>query len=648
MSDFARKIAIHIRHPKKKEDSHAHKRAKAHLHAHDHDAHKAALKTAHTAHDEPKPSSPSVPLAPESSITAVTFAPPKFVIPKKPSTVEGISMSALQVAYLSMEIGLRADMPTYAGGLGVLAGDMLLSCADLGVPAIGVTLLYRKGYFHQHLDDSGWQHEEEETWDPAHCLTPLPHEVHVMIEERDVRVRAWLYKLRGVQGNQNPVIFLDTDIEGNSDEDRRITDRLYDGDARHRLIQEVVLGIAGLRMLAKLGAANIQKFHMNEGHAALLTIELYRISPPSDEPIKDVRRRCVFTTHTPVAAGHDHFPVTLVESVLGKDYVPEVIRTLVFEHGDLNMTRLGFGFSHYINGVARKHGEVTRELFPGYQIESITNGVYAPRWVAEPFAHLFDKYLPSWRTDSYSLRYALAIPGEELWSTHEETKRTLLNFVNEKYQAGMDQQVFTIGFARRAAAYKRGELLFADIERLKHIALQGKGIQIIYSGKAHPADNEGKLLIQRVIADMRNINVQIKCVYIENYDIDIAKLLVSGVDLWLNTPTRPQEASGTSGMKAALNGVPQFSVLDGWWIEGHIENVTGWSMGPHPEHGNMRNPDPEDIEDLYAKLEHVIIPRFEHDRAEWIKMMRSAIAINGSFFNSHRMAEQYVLGAYFK
>lgn len=387
---------------------------------------------------------------------------------------------------------------------------------------------------------------------------------------------------------------------------------------------------------------------MNEGHAALLTLELYHSLISSEEPVDEVRSRCVFTTHTPVAAGHDHFPEALVLSVLGSGYIPEAIHPIVFENGELNMTRLGFGFSHYINGVAKKHGEITRELFHGYQIESITNGVYAPRWVAPPFARLFDTYLPSWRTDPYSLRYALSIPGEELWSTHEETKQTLIDFVNKKYQAGMELDTFTIGFARRAAAYKRGELLFADMERLMHIAAHSKGIQIIYSGKAHPADNDGKLLIQRVIADMRKVNPQIKCVYIENYDIDVAKLLVSGVDLWLNTPTRPQEASGTSGMKAALNGVPQFSVLDGWWIEGHIENVTGWSVGPHPEEGNMGNPDPEDIEDLYAKLEHVIIPKFENERAEWIKMMRSAIAINGSFFNSHRMAEQYVLGAYFR
>lgn len=640
MSDIGRKIPIHVRNPKKADkphgDSHAHKRAKAHLHTHAHpELHKKA----------------AVSLPPPQPIEVAVTPPPKLVIPRKPVTVEiveGISMSALQIAYFCMEIGISADMPTYAGGLGILAGDMLLSCADLEVATIGVTLLHRKGYFHQRLDPSGWQFEEEEKWNPEDHLIRLQHEVIITLEGRDVRVSAWLYKIKGGKGNLNPVIFLDTDIEGNSEEDRHITDQLYGGDLTYRLRQEAVLGIAGVRMIEKLGAVNIQKFHMNEGHSALLTIELFRRYAFCDEPMEEVRRRAVFTTHTPIAAGHDQFASDLVEGVLGREYIPEAIRPLVLENGILNMTRVGFGGSGYINGVAKKHGEVTREHFPGYHIESITNGVYAGRWVAEPLVRLFDKYLPGWHADPYALRYALSIPGDELWAAHMDAKRTLITMVNERYGAGMDPEFLTIGFARRATAYKRGELLFADIERLMRIAEHSKGIQIVYAGKAHPADNEGKLMIQRIIGDMRRINPKVKCVYIENYDMDIAKTLVSGVDLWLNTPTRPQEASGTSGMKAALNGVPQLSVLDGWWIEGHIENVTGWSVGPHPEQGNMNDPDPEDIADLYTKLEYVVIPRFENERGEWIKMMRSAIAINGSFFNTHRMVEQYVLGAYFR
>ncbi|OGZ19737.1 MAG: alpha-glucan phosphorylase [Candidatus Lloydbacteria bacterium RIFOXYC12_FULL_46_25] len=557
-------------------------------------------------------------------------------------------MSSLSVGYFCMEMGIENEMPTYAGGLGVLAGDMLASCADLDVAVIGVTLIHRKGYFKQRFDQSGWQFEEGEEWNPFEKLALLPHEVSISILGRSVRIRAWLYKMKGVKGNLNPVIFLDTDVEGNTDEDRHITDKLYAGDARHRLIQEAVLGIGGMRILEKIGATNIQKFHMNEGHSALLTIELYRMYGSCDEPVQEVRRRSVFTTHTPVAAGHDQFDEGLVNEVLGSSYIPNSIKQMVFEGGGLNMTRLGLNFSQYVNGVAKKHGEVTRQLFPGYQIESITNGVHAARWAAEPFARLYDKYLPGWRIDPYNLRYALSIPLEELWRTHEEAKGEMISYINQRYGVVMNKDVFTIGFARRATAYKRGNMLFSDIERLLRIAERSKGIQIIYAGKAHPNDNDGKLLIQQIIDNMRKVGHKITCVYVEDYDMEIAKRIVAGVDLWLNTPTRPQEASGTSGMKAALNGVPHFSVLDGWWLEGHIEGVTGWSIGPHPERAEMNNPDPEDIEDLYTKLEYVIIPRYENERDQWIKTMRQAISINGSFFNTHRMVEQYVLGAYFK
>jgi starch phosphorylase len=387
---------------------------------------------------------------------------------------------------------------------------------------------------------------------------------------------------------------------------------------------------------------------MNEGHSALLTVELFRQLAHCVDPIEEVRSRCVFTTHTPVAAGHDAFPESMVREVLGDGYIPTSIVPMVIEDGQLNMTRVGFHFSHYINGVAKRHGEVTRDLFPGYRIESITNGVYARRWVSEPFARLYTKYLPEWERDPYSLRYALSIPQEELWRTHEETKRMLIEYVRRKQGVALREDVFTIGFARRATAYKRGNMLFSDLERIKEIARHAGGLQVVYAGKAHPNDHDGKLLIQRIIDNMRRAAPEVTCVYLDDYDMDIARILVSGVDLWLNTPTRPQEASGTSGMKAALNGVPQFSVLDGWWLEGHIEGVTGFSIGKHPEYEPGGDQDREELDDLYTKLEYVIIPRYKNERDGWVKMMRQAIAINGSFFNTHRMLEQYVLGAYFK
>ena len=646
MLDDERKISINIRTKTRASDSHTHKKVSAHLHAHKHDA---------VSKDQTIPTaSKEVTVLHGANESALGFESTKADIPitcelPKDSAVQvGLEMSDLSVAYFCMEMGITESIPTYAGGLGILAGDTLQSCADLKLNVVGVTLLYRDGYFRQSLDDSGWQVEEKEIWDPSKYMTLLHDEVAVVIEGRSVRVRAWLYKMNGISGNTNPVIFLDTDVDGNSDEDRAITQRLYVGDRRHRLIQEAILGIGGTRMLAKIGATNIHKYHMNEGHSALLALELYREYSSCALPIEEVRRRTVFTTHTPVEARHDKFDESLVLSVLGNDVIPEAIRHLVFEDGMLNMTRFGFQLSEHINGVAKKHGEVTRELFPRYRIESITNGVHAVKWVAAPLARVYDKYLPDWRNDPYSLRYALSLPAEELWLAHQESKNQLFAYVAKTTGGQFDPDILTIGFARRATAYKRGNMLFRDVGRLKYIAEKSKGIQIIYSGKAHPEDHDGKLLLQEITRNMHIDSAKITCVYLPNYDIAIAKLMVAGVDLWLNTPARPQEASGTSGMKAALNGVPHFSTLDGWWLEGHIENVTGWSIGAHPEENGSWDADAEDSDDLYKKLEYVIIPRFEGDRHTWIKMMRGAIAINGSFFNTQRMVEQYVLTAYFK
>lgn len=648
MTDNTRKIAIHIRNPKHAPDIFVRDKASAHLAKHEHavvpakksTATKSKSLTVRHVHNEPS----------DSAAAAMAPALNKLAIPKKPLLMEGISMGALSIAYFSMEVGIEHSIPTYAGGLGILAGDMLRSAADLSVDVIGVSLLYRKGYFHQRFDESGWQIEEEENWDPTQKLVLLPGLANIVIEGRSVVIQSWLYKMRGVNGHVNPIIFLDTDVEGNSQDDRAITAKLYAGDRRMRLMQEAVLGVGGFRMLQTLGATSIEKFHMNEGHSALLTLELYRQYREYDGPIEEVRKRAVFTTHTPIAAGHDLFDYDLVISVLGKDCVPEEIRHLVFMDGKLHMTHLGFSFSGYHNGVAKKHSEVTRELFPGYRIESITNGIHTGEWVSGPIAALFDHYIPGWRLDAHNLRYALVIPTDELWAAHQMMKVRLCDYVHASSpDVIFDPNVFTIGFARRATSYKRGNMLFRDVERLKRIAEKYGGIQVVYAGKSHPNDRDGKLMIQEIIRQMGTLNAsKVKCVYLPNYDIELAKLLVAGVDIWLNTPMRPMEASGTSGMKAAVNGVPHFSTLDGWWLEGHIENVTGWSIGPHPEEHNDHDVDAEDSDDLYKKLEYVIIPRFEGDKHNWVKMMRSAIAINGSFFNTQRMVEQYVLGAYFK
>ncbi len=552
-----------------------------------------------------------------------------------------------RIAYFSMEIAVDSRIPSYSGGLGVLAGDTVRSCADLHVPMVAVTLLYRKGYFYQRLDGEGNQTELPVGWNPRDFMRRLPCSVTITIEGRPVVVRAWEHSLRGMDGYHIPVVFLDTDTEENSEYDRRLAWWLYGGDEKYRLCQEVVLGIGGVRMLAQMGYDMIDRYHMNEGHSALLALELLKERRKEDPAVWDkeaVRARCVFTTHTPVAAGHDQFSYELVNQVL-PDFVPLELLWELGGRESLNMTLLALNLSHYENGVAKAHGKTSQAMFPGYHIDSITNGVYSPSWVCGSFQTLYDRYIPGWRKDPFSLRYALSIPGEEVWEAHRKAKETLVDYVNETTNVGMEHHAFTIGAARRATEYKRADLIFFDAERLKKISREKGRVQLLFAGKAHPLDKPGKELIKRIFSVSGKLGGDVRVVYLENYDVALARMLVSGVDLWLNTPRRPHEASGTSGMKAAHNGVPSLSVLDGWWIEGCIEGLTGWSIGvPHePESSDER-----DAASLYDKLENTIVPLFYGARDKWVEIMRHSIAINGSFFNTHRMVQQYVLNAYLR
>jgi starch phosphorylase len=547
-----------------------------------------------------------------------------------------------KIAYFSMEIGIDENIPTYSGGLGILAGDTIKSCADLNVPVIGVTLLSENGYFYQKIDENGNQIEMPIKFVASDFLTLLPTTTTVKIEGREVKVRVWFYPVKGISDFIVPVFFLDTNLEENSEWDRILTKELYGGDNRYRLAQEIVLGIGGVRILQELGYKTIDRYHMNEGHAALGTLELYR----QFNSIDKVRDQCVFTTHTPVAAGHDQFDLSYAKPMLG-DMIPDNLLNDITFKNKLNMTRLALYFSHYINGVAKKHGEVSRLMFPGHSIDSITNGVHSKTWVSEPFKKLFDKHMSGWYSDPYSLRSAFSIPKEEIWNAHIEAKKILIDFVNSRRNTGMNYNDFTIGFARRQTAYKRPDLLISNPNRLVQIAEKVGPIQILYAGKAHPKDGTGKDTIRKIYEVMNTIQGKVKITYIQNYDIAIGKMITSGVDLWLNTPRRPLEASGTSGMKAAHNGVPQFSTLDGWWLEGCIENITGWSIGPEKTE-DKESDDENDIRDLYNKLESWIMPKFYNDRDNWIRTMRSCIAINASFFNTNRMIQQYVLNAYFR
>ena len=546
-----------------------------------------------------------------------------------------------KIAYFSMEIGIDENIPSYSGGLGILAGDTIKSCGDLNVPVVGITLLSENGYFYQKIDENGNQIEKPIQFPVANFLQELPSGTSVKIEGREVKVRAWLYQYRGISGYIVPVFFLDTNIEGNSDWDRSLTKYLYGGDNKYRLAQEIVLGVGGVRILQALGYTTIDKYHMNEGHAALGTLELYNQS----NDVEKVRQQCVFTTHTPVAAGHDQFDLNMAKPMIGSLLHEFILPDVTFEN-KLNMTRLALFFSHYVNGVAKKHGEVSRMMFPGYSIDSITNGVHTVTWVCDSFQRLFDKNVPGWRSDPYILRSAQSIDKTEFWNAHLEAKRELINFVNDRYNAGMNYDDFTIGFARRQTAYKRPDLLLSDPDRLMQISEKVGPIQIIYAGKAHPKDGSGKETIKHIYDVMKSIGGRVKIVYIHNYDMTISKMMVSGSDIWLNTPRRPREASGTSGMKAAHNGVPQFSTLDGWWLEGCIENITGWSIGPEKTEEEASD-DEIDRNDLYEKLEGWIMPKFYNQRDDWIRTMRSCIAINASFFNTNRMIQQYVLNAYF-
>jgi starch phosphorylase len=552
------------------------------------------------------------------------------------------------VAYFSMEVGLDSSMPTYSGGLGILAGDTLRAAADLGLPMIGVTLLHRKGYFRQTLDAGGNQTESPAGWNYEEVLEPMVPRAFVPIAGRAVMVRAWRYVVRGVFGHTVPVYFLDTDLKENTPWEQSLTEALYDGDARHRLCQEVVLGMGGVSMLQVLGYKNVSTHHMNEGHAAFLTLALLErdvargdLAAAEETDCEAVRQRSVFTTHTPLPAGHDQFSVALVSEVLGAARMA-ALETLQCIHGGmLNMTYLALHLSRYVNGVAMRHGEISRDLFPDHAIDSITNGVHAMTWTAPPFRYLYDHFIPEWRRDNFYLRYAIKIPLADVEHAHTLAKREMVAQIAQRTKVHLAENVLTICFARRAAGYKRADLLFTDLERLAAIAEHAGPFQVIYSGKAHPHDDAGKAMIRRIFEFSAKLKDVLRVVYLENYDMDLARSLCAGVDLWLNTPERPLEASGTSGMKAALNGVPSLSVLDGWWVEGHVEGVTGWAIGDDGEADVA-----SEAKSLYDKLDHSILPLYYAMPDAYADIRRSDISLNVSFFHTQRMVLQYVRNAY--
>ncbi len=546
-----------------------------------------------------------------------------------------------KIAYFSMEIGLKKEIPTYSGGLGILAGDTIRSSADLGLPLVAVTLLNRKGYFVQKLDSAGRQTEHPQEWSPSDFMELLPVKVTVQIQNRDVKIRAWSYEHKSLTGETVPVIFLDTDLEENSMEDRPITFSLYGGDRKYRLKQEIVLGIGGVRILKELGYS-ITKYHMNEGHSSLLALELLHQNLMDVDRVKEL---CVFTTHTPIQSGHDVFSHDLVRDLVGDNSDFEILKKYGGEH-QLNMTILGLNLSNYVNGVAKRHGQVSQKMFPGYKINSITNGVHSYTWVCSHFRKLYDKYFPGWANEPELLVRVRSIPDDKILDAHRSAKKELIDLVNSECGTDMDYDTLTIGFARRITEYKRPTFIFSDLNRLKKVNEAGK-IQLIFAGKAHPQDTQGKQFIESIFKYAKELKGEIEIAFMENYNMDLSLKIIAGVDVWLNNPKKPLEASGTSGMKAAHNGVVNFSVLDGWWLEGCVEGITGYAIGPKP--GVDKSPEEVEmmeIDDLYNKLEYIMIPIYYHRKDEWTNLMNNSIEMIAYYFNSHRMMHHYVTAAY--
>ena len=534
------------------------------------------------------------------------------------------------IAYFSAEIGISSSLPTYSGGLGVLAGDHIKASGDIGLNMCAVTLLYREGYFKQRIDEEGVQTETYPRFDPFPLLKKLDIKFTLRLRKRDVWIQAYKFDYLGHNGHKVPIYFLDTDVDKNFIDDRIISNRLYSGDKDHRILQEAILGFGGAKLLDELGQNAIKKYHMNEGHCSFLVLNLLK---KFNNDIKKVKSLCHFTTHTPVPAGHDHFAEDRIKKLL-KGLLPKKLKLpSLIQNGRFHMTELGLYHSGTANGVSQLHGDVAQEQFPWSNIEYITNGVHHSYWMGSPFKKIYDQYIPKWRTNPESLLKVDEVDDNIIWEAHRDQKRFLLSYANADVTKALDKDTLTIGFARRAATYKRAQLLFYDMERLESLGT-GK-IQVIFSGKAHPNDMAGKEGIRNIIDRSKKMFGKVKIIFLENYNMWLGRIITAGVDVWLNTPLRPNEASGTSGMKASLNGVPNLSVMDGWWAEGCRDGINGWGIG---------DPDnPDDFSDachLYSLLENDVIPAFYNNREKWISIMKEAIKTSVDF-TAHRMAIEY-------
>ena len=544
--------------------------------------------------------------------------------------MDKMNIDKTKIAYFSAEIGISPNLPTYSGGLGVLAGDHIKASADMELPMVAVTLLYKEGYFKQEIDSQGKQRESYPNFDYKNHLKQLPNSVSINLRSRDVSIRCYQYIHKGLTDYEVPIFFLDVDLPENDIKDRNITLRLYSGDNTHRILQEAILGFGGTMLLEKIGYKHFETYHMNEGHCSFLTLALL---DKFNNDHEKVRSMCHFTTHTPVEAGHDQFSINRCRKILN-DILPKKLDLPSWKDKErLHMTELGLYYSRSANGVSNLHGNIAQNQFPDFPISYITNGVYHPHWISDPFSKLFDAKIPNWKLDPSVLLDLDAITDDELYQTHQEQKDTLIDYANLKTNRELSSDMLTIGFARRAAEYKRAGLIFSDLDRLLEL---GKGkIQFIFAGKAHPNDENGKQIIEDVVSSATKLIGSIEIIYLENYEMKLGQLITSGVDVWLNTPLRPNEASGTSGMKAALNGIPNLSILDGWWAEGCMHEENGWAIGAVDS-----NNDEEDVNSLYQLLENSVIPTFYNDKEKWSDMIRKSI-VKGVGFTAYRMIQEY-------
>ena len=599
------------------------------------------------------------------------------------------------IAYFSFEFGLHNTLPIYSGGLGILSGDHAKEASDLGLPFIGIGFMYPQGYFRQRIPSHGWQEAAYQQLDMSKApVLPVLNDdgsefkLSVNLAGRNVHAKVWK-----VQVGRNPLYLMDTDVDENDPWDRELSARLYSGDSETRIRQEIMLGIGGVRMLRKLGI-NPDVWHMNEGHSAFLTLECLREKVAEgmsfEEAKTAVKKQAVFTTHTPVPAGHDAFSFHIVEKYFNGYWEKlglsreEFLRLAGHEEPwgmAFNMTVLALKLSGLINGVSKLHGQVSRNMWnkvwpekaeDDVPIASITNGIHVPTWVAGEMHYIFDKYLgPEWRRhhdDPVLWQRIAEVPDKELWDVHVALKHKLMNFLrgrtrwrwvdgsNDPTQVLtggplLDPDALTFGFARRFATYKRATLIFRDLERLRRLLLDiHRPVQIIFAGKAHPADDPGKTLIQHIYNLAKHPQVGGRIAFVEDYNMHTSRYLKQGVDVWLNTPRRPREASGTSGMKAALNGVPNFSILDGWWVEGY-NGANGWVIGDETEFADHNQQDEYDANSLYQTLEDEIVPLYyNRDRDNvprgWVEIMRESIRSNAPVFSTHRMVKDYTTDMY--